>query len=77
MTTNNSKHVTANEILWLRQLSFVHVTFLSKNEVSDFTKCFIFALILIYQKAVFRMNSFKYVNIHKFHIPYYTYNHIY
>ena len=37
MTTNNSKHVTANEILWLRQLSFVHVTFLSKNEVSDFT----------------------------------------
>ena len=34
MTTNNNKHIIANEIVSIRQLFFSHDTFLSLSEVS-------------------------------------------
>ena len=34
MTTNNIKHIITNKIVWLRQLFFSYVTFLSSDEVS-------------------------------------------
>ena len=34
MTTDNSKHITTNEIVWIRQLIFSRVTFLSSCEAS-------------------------------------------
>ena len=34
MTTNNNKHIFTNEIVYIRQLFFKNVTFLSSNELS-------------------------------------------
>ena len=34
MTISNNKHIITNDIVWIRQLLFSHVTFLSSNEVS-------------------------------------------
>ena len=34
MTISNNKHIIMNETLWIRQLFFSHITFLSLSEVS-------------------------------------------
>ena len=34
MTTNNNKHIITNEAVWIRELFFPYVTYLSIAEVS-------------------------------------------
>ena len=34
MTTNNNKYILNNEIVWIKQLLFTHVTFLSSSQVA-------------------------------------------
>ena len=34
MSTKNNKHIVTSDVVWVRQLLFSHLTFLSSSEVS-------------------------------------------
>ena len=77
MTINNNNVIIANEIAWIRQLYFSHVTFLSLGKVSVKFNISFSHGNFHYRLEVFRINNSYYQNIDKLFMLCYTRNHTY